>query len=58
MPLNGDLEHFSLTSLLQLLASESMSGALHVRRGREEILVHLEDGEVTFASDEIGRAHV
>ncbi len=52
MPLNGDLEHFSLTSLLQLLASESMSGALHVRRGREEILVHLEDGEVTFASDE------
>jgi CheY-like chemotaxis protein len=51
MPLNGDLKDLPVTGLLQLLMNESMSGALSVRSGRDEISVYLEDGEIVFASD-------
>jgi CheY-like chemotaxis protein len=51
MPLNGDLKDLPVTGLLQLLMNESMSGALTVRNGRDEVRVFLEDGDIVFASD-------
>jgi hypothetical protein len=51
MPLNGDLKDLPLAGLLQLLMNESMSGALSVRNGGDEIRVYLEDGDIVFASD-------
>jgi len=49
MALKGNLETFLLTSILQLLHSDRKTGALHLKKGKDEVYVIMNEGAIVYA---------
>ncbi len=51
MSIQGNLETFYLTTLLQMLCYEAKTGVLKLKRAENEINIYLQEGNIIYASD-------
>ncbi|MBN2467417.1 MAG: DUF4388 domain-containing protein [Deltaproteobacteria bacterium] len=49
MSLKGNFESFFLASVLQLLANDKKTGILHIKEGKNQVKVYLEEGTIIYA---------
>jgi hypothetical protein len=53
MALQGNLETFELTSVLQLLESEKKTGMLELKDGEREVRIYVDNGSIIYATGNI-----